>query len=125
MPYNAGDRKDVRRAEKAARLSAVQRQSAVEGIMSVVGGRHWMHDILVSCHCFATTFTGDPYTTAYNEGQRSVGLLLLADIMQACPDNYVLMMREANERDRTREVREGNGQQEPELEEMQHGDSNG
>lgn len=114
--YNAGDRKDVRKAEKAARLSAVQRQSAVSGIMSVTGGRHWMHDVLVSCHCFATTFAIDPHASAFNEGQRSIGLLLLADIMSASADNYVLMMREANEREKTQEAREGNGQQELELE---------
>lgn len=110
--YNAGDRKDVRRAEKAARLGTRQRQSAVVGIMSVSGGRHWMHDILVSCHVFATTFTVDPYATAFNEGQRNIGLQLLDDIMQACPDSYILMMREANERNAATERRsreESNG----------------
>jgi hypothetical protein len=35
---------------------------------------------------------------AFMEGQREVGIRLLTDIMGACPDQYVLMMRERNER---------------------------
>src|SRR5215813_12787096 len=32
------------------------------------------------------------------ESQRDIGLRLLNDIMTSCPDQYVLMMRENNER---------------------------
>jgi hypothetical protein len=35
---------------------------------------------------------------AFMEGQREVGILLLTDIMAACPESYVLMMEERNAR---------------------------
>jgi hypothetical protein len=43
------------------------------------------------------------------EGQRDVGLRLLTDIMRACPDNYVLMMRESNERQSAHDARYSRG----------------
>jgi hypothetical protein len=64
-----------------------------------------MCDLLEFCHIFSTTFTPSPTSAAFNEGQRNVGLRLLNDIMSACPDHYVLMMRERNERDAARDTR--------------------
>jgi hypothetical protein len=43
------------------------------------------------------------------EGQREIGLRLLMDIMGACPDNYVLMMRESNERQSVHDARYSRG----------------
>lgn len=100
--YNAAERKDVRAAEKADRLVALQRQEIMASIMSLPASRAWMWDILVSCHVFAPTFALNPYSTAFAEGERNIGLRLLADIMSACPDQYVQMTREANERDASR-----------------------
>lgn len=42
---------------------------------------------------------------AFMEGQREVGIRLLSDIMGACPDAYVTMMRERNERNATDDAR--------------------
>lgn len=44
---------------------------------------------------------------AFNEGHRDIGLRLLADIMQFCPDRYMEMMRERNTRDNANERRRG------------------
>jgi hypothetical protein len=35
---------------------------------------------------------------AFMEGQREVGIMLLSDIMSACPNQYILMMEERNAR---------------------------
>lgn len=99
MVYDPGNRKDVRRAEKAAKLAARQRQEIVTQVMGGTPGRAWMHSILASCNVFASTFTGEALSSAFSEGRRSVGLQLLADIMLSCPDHYITMMRESNERD--------------------------
>lgn len=98
MPYDAGNRKDVRAAEKTARLHEQQRKEIVTGIMSVAPGRSWMCDLLEHCHIFHTSYNDLPHRMAFMEGQREVGIRLLSDIMGACPDQYVLMMRERNER---------------------------
>lgn len=105
MTFSAADRKDIRRAEKAARQVERERQDVMIGIMSSTSGRKWVHDFLASCQCFTTTFQPDPLGMAFAEGRRAVGLQVLADVMQACPDLYTLMMREANERTITDAVR--------------------
>jgi hypothetical protein len=105
MPYDAGNRKDVRAAEKQAKLAEQQRREIVTGIMSVAPGRSWMCDILESCHIFATSYNDIPGRMAFMEGQREVGIRLLTDIMGACPDQYVLMMRERNERNSAYDAR--------------------
>src|SRR5215813_3500225 len=96
--YNAGERKDVRRAEKEAHLADRQRQEIITQIMSGTPGRRWVLEKLEECHIFRTSFHREPTAMAFNEGQRDIGLRLLNDIMASCPDQYVLMMRENNER---------------------------
>ena len=98
MSYNAGERKDVRRLEKESKLADQNRREFMAGVMSTQPGRLWMFDKLQACHIFASSFTTNALQTAFAEGERNVGLQLLNDIMQACPDQYVLMMKEANAR---------------------------
>lgn len=103
MVYNASERKDVRKAEKAAGLAERQRQEVIFGLMQAIAGRRWMLEKLEECHVFATSFARDAVTMAYMEGERSIGLRLLNDIMASCPDQYILMMRERNERNASSE----------------------
>jgi len=66
--------------------------------MSTIAGRQFMLAKLEACHIFSTSFSIDALQMAFNEGERNRGLDLLNDIMRHCPDQYVLMMRENNER---------------------------
>ncbi len=95
--YNAGDRKSIRKAQKAAAVLDTQRLEAVANILRTIPGRAWMHDLLDACHVFATGFSPDPYIHAYSAGERNIGLRLLADV-QAHPELYLQMMVEANGR---------------------------
>lgn len=95
---DASDPKQVRKAAKAAKIAERQRQDTIRNLMSTIAGRAFVHDILSSCHTFVTSFALNALQMAFNEGERNQGLRLLGDIMQVCPDYYVLMMREANER---------------------------
>lgn len=106
MSLNAADRKSVREAEKAARLADRQRREVITSIMSTPAGRAWLWDTLSTCHIFVTTFIPDSNASAFQEGRRSVGLSLLADIMASCPDYYIQAMRESNERYITNSVRD-------------------
>lgn len=107
--YNAAVRQNVRQAESAARLAERQATEIVRGIMSVKAGRQWMLGKLEACHVFAPTFSTNGLQMAFAEGERNIGLKLLADIMVACPDHYILMMREQNERSATADARNTNG----------------
>jgi hypothetical protein len=97
--YNASERKDIRAAEKAAKLAEIQRTDFIKASMATEGGRHWFYDLLVRCHIFASTFTGEALSSANAEGERNIGLMIYTDIMRACPDLFIRMMQEANERE--------------------------
>jgi hypothetical protein len=103
--YDASDRKHVRLAERAARIDDRQKQEFVREIMATAVGRAWVLDLLVRAHVFASSHTGNALQTAFNEGERNIGLLLLISIMTACPDQYVVMMRESDARSSTADAR--------------------
>jgi hypothetical protein len=105
MPDSTADRKSIRRLEKQVAVDLAQREAFVRTMMSTLPGRTWLWHHLSSCHCFSTTFTGDPLTSAFSEGQRSIGLALLAEVMSACPDLYIQAMRESHERNTLAEQR--------------------
>lgn len=95
---NAANRKDIRKAEKADKLFEINDREAVTSIMSTLPGRSWMFRRLEACHCFNDPFTGDALHEAYRKGERNFGLQLLAQIMAYCPEQYIQMTREANDR---------------------------
>jgi hypothetical protein len=103
--YNAAERAHVKAAAKAAKVADRERREIVGGIMSVAPGRSWMLDLLERCHIFQVSFNGNALASAFAEGERNVGLKLLNDIMSFCPDQYIAMMQERNERDRANESR--------------------
>lgn len=100
MVYDASNRKDVRKAEKAARLAIAQDREAIRKIMVDSFGRAWMWHKLSAARVFSDPFTGDPLVEAYNKGNRNFGMMLLGDIMLHCPEQYIQMTREAMENER-------------------------
>lgn len=96
--YNAANRKDIRRAEKSAALVEARRKHVISSLMQHIDGRAYVHERLAAAHVFSSSFTGDALTSAFAEGERNQGLQLLNDVISSCPDLYVLMMKEANER---------------------------
>jgi hypothetical protein len=94
--FNSSDRKAIRAAEKAAALRSIQDAEAITAIMSTIPGRAWMWRKLGEAHIFVNNFSGDPIRDAFSAGERNAGLILLADIMLHCPDQYLQMTKEAN-----------------------------
>lgn len=82
---------------KAAKARQAEDDAVIQSLMSSVAGRQWMHDMLQSCHVFGSSFTGEAMGTAFREGERNIGLILLTAIMRAHPDAYVQMMKEQND----------------------------
>lgn len=98
MEYSAANRKDIRAAEKSSKVAEASRQSVLVGLMSTIEGRAYVFADLEFCHVFVDPFTGDALAEAFQKGVRTVGLKLLADLMTYAPDQFILAMREANER---------------------------
>ena len=102
--YDATNRAHIKAAAREAQIAERQRGEVVAAIMSLPAGRAWLLDILESAHVFVTSFN-EPNRMAFNEGERNIGLRLFNDIVRYCPDEYITMMRERNERDRASDAR--------------------
>ena len=98
VTYNAATRKHVRDQEKRGKALDRDNTVIVRSIMSTINGRAWMFDKLQRRRVFSTPFTADPYQTAFNCGVQNEGLRDFEEVVRLCPDEYVLMMREANDR---------------------------
>jgi hypothetical protein len=62
--------------------------------MGSQAGRGWMFELLAGCHVYETSFSTNALSMAYHEGERNVGLKLVAALAVACPERYLEMMRE-------------------------------
>lgn len=95
VPYDAGDPKAVNNArKKSARIRANSR-AVLARIMSDPGVRSWLYDWLTECEAFCTTYEqGSPDGTAFREGKRQIGLMLMADMTTAAPEHFNNMIRE-------------------------------
>ena len=98
MTDNTATRKDVRRKEKEARQAEKDRGTVIIQLLESKAGRNYAWEILAEAHVFATSYSGDALAMAFAEGERNFGLRMLNDIMQWCPEQYIQMMREQNER---------------------------
>ena len=109
MTFDATNRKDIRNAEKSARLAESNRHAFIRTVMGTVGGREWMHGLLTSCHVFHTPYvSGDPHATAFNCGTQNIGLQTFADVVSQCATEYALMMQEAQIKEEANDRRNGN-----------------
>ena len=97
--FNAGDRGHVRLAEKQARLDERAKREVVGDLMAYGQGRQYIWELLSRAHVFTSSFAHDTVAMAFNEGERNMGLIVLGDIMAFCPEQFHVMMREANGRD--------------------------
>lgn len=68
-------------------------------MLNTYEGRHLLWRIMEQCGIYRTSFTGDAGETAFREGQRSVGLWILTEIVFTNgPDTFSIMSREAEDR---------------------------
>ena len=92
---NAGDRP---RLEQAAAEAKRQRQAfdgSLREILKSVAGRRVLWGLLERAGVYRASFmAGLPDQTAFNEGRRSEGNRLLADILRLEPELYLTMQRE-------------------------------
>lgn len=91
----AGDRASLR-----ARMAAEQARNDLQSVMGSEAGRRFMWALLGDCGMYRASFNNSGSITAFNEGQRDIGLRLVARITQECPEQYLAMQDEAIRADR-------------------------
>lgn len=88
---------EKKRVRRRVRLLARQERANLLVVLGTREGRAFIWDLLVRSGVFALSFSGEqPLTMAFNEGRRQYGNRLLAEINQAAPEAYLLMLKEAN-----------------------------
>ena len=94
--FNAADPEAVGQKKRKADRSENARLNAFKAVMNTRDGRRTIWWLLEQCGVFRSSFTGTE-STFFNEGQRNVGLILIADINAICPEQYLVMLTEAKE----------------------------
>ena len=72
-----------------------ERDASLCWLMSDRRGRRVVWQLLADAGVFRGSMAGTPELTAFNEGRRSTGLALLADISRLCPGRFAEMQLEA------------------------------
>ena len=60
-------------------------------------GRRFIWRLIEQAGVGRTTYTGEALSAAFAEGKRNTGLKVFSDVMEACPDQYLVMAKEASE----------------------------
>jgi hypothetical protein len=96
---------DVRAEERAKKQVEDKQQLArrreiddFKWLMADERGRRFMWRLLEKAGVFRSSFTGNS-ETFFREGQRNIGLMLIADIHEACPNDYTRMLKEQRKND--------------------------
>ncbi len=95
---SATNRKSIRIAEKESAERDRTRNTFLAAAMDTAQGRLFFHDLLADCGVFHNTPCFEPNRDYFDMGQRNVGLRLQTLILTHCPDSYLHMLRDENER---------------------------
>ena len=88
------------RAEHA-RLEAQAKADELQWLMSDKKGRRFMWRLLAETGIYQQSYVGGDFAaTAFREGRRSMGLQVLASIMEICPGRFNEMQKESKQNER-------------------------
>lgn len=85
--------------QETERQKKLEQEIAAEDwkwLMSSKQGRRTVWRILQQAGVFRLSYAASSHDTAFNEGQRNVGLFMLAPINAHCPEMYLLMIKESH-----------------------------
>lgn len=93
------ERTAATRAEEE-RLAREKEQNDLRWVMGSKQGRRFMYRLLSEAGLYRLSINlgnTDSLLTAFNEGQRNIGLQMLGEITEACQDRYTEMLAEQKE----------------------------
>lgn len=92
---NAADAEQVKEAKKRSKSEREQALDDLEAVCSTPHGRRTIWRYLSLCGMFRTSYYGDVNQALFLEGQRNIGLQIVADLNEADPSIYLKMMQES------------------------------
>lgn len=88
---NAANIKEITAKRQRQKSDEEVAKLVLRTLMGNVDGRRYVWLRLAECHVFASTFTGDPLSSAFREGERNIGLMLYSSIARDCPNECICM----------------------------------
>jgi len=82
---NAADAGQVRKARKREKLKRDQWLQDLRAVLKTEAGKRVLWHVLEESRVFASSFSGDPHSTSFNEGRRYFGIGLLQDLNELDP----------------------------------------
>jgi hypothetical protein len=92
---NASDESQVKGAGDKAKRREQRDAEDLQLVLGSIQGRRLLWRYLSRCGVFQSSFSTNGSITFYNEGKRSIGLEILAEITATNPDAYLQMMKES------------------------------
>ena len=100
---NASDRLKVKDAKKREKLEADNQVNEMKKVLDTLEGRRVLWRIMEFCGLFENRWVPNSARVSYDQGQRNVGLYVLAKVQEADVEKYFEMMREKEERTKEKE----------------------
>jgi len=101
-PFDSGDQHQVETRAKRIKIAEQATDNEFRAMMDVPQFRAFMWGLLTRTHVFAISAdVTNANNTFFREGERNVGLSLIADVMRLCPEKYQTMAAEAAKREET------------------------
>lgn len=95
---SAADPEQIKSARRKERYGRREELADVREILETQAGRRFVWRYLGLCRVFESSWSPSA-AIHFNEGQRDIGLKLLADVTESNDEMLIQMMREAKERD--------------------------
>ena len=83
----------------------------LRSLMETIEGRRFVWRLLSRCGIFRQSYVQDSDGTAFNEGQRSIGLWVYQDLQMGCSDLFLIMQAEAADTARKQRIEDHERQQ--------------
>src|SRR5580765_3347308 len=91
--YNAANPSHIKGRKNQEKRELIKNEDAFRYVMGDVRGRNFVWHLLSSTGLYDDSFTGNS-STFYNEGKRAIGLRLIADLENVCPQEFIAMWHE-------------------------------
>lgn len=88
-----GQERIKEQSDDVRKLAIEQEKMDMQWLMGSKRGRRIMWRLLERTGVYRSSFTGNS-ETFFREGQRNVGLMLMAQVHEVCPDQYAVMLKE-------------------------------
>ena len=92
---NATDEGQIKNAQIKEKLASEKKLNDLRFLLSTEQGRRFIWDLLSNCGIYKESADASGSWTYYKEGRRSIGLSVLAQVVEADPDSYLKMMKES------------------------------